>query len=648
MHDRITLNTLGTPELVSADFRNVTPRTRRALAIIAYLSRMPGFSDTRESIANLFWPGVEKTKASNTLRQTLLHIREMQEEVGFTFIGTDNQSISLDASRIITDQDKIRECLKGGLMPANNKATRLWRGDFLEGYEDMGEAFSEWLADEREAVYDDLEQAATEVIIKEGNSHGDDHIEAVASFLLWMDPSDEFAHSTLIRLYIRQGNRDKAENQYRNCKREMANSLGREPSKETQKLLKEAASSPTGNLLPKDKQAIRFPSILISDSSNSFDIDARAHSVREGIVSGLSSFRTLELHESAALDATAANRPTLVSHEQGSYALRFRYDPIMQSMNVRLEDKSDGLIIFTEFVDLADDIDPQRIAHAIRIMSNRIHDGTIREATAKHPNSPFAHWHKAYELLLKFRNDTDIEALRILDELQAAYPDFGYSYAAKSSIWLKRRMSYPDLDGEQPNIADIQELLRKSINLDPWIPDTLRVLSWSHIAQEKWDDAIHGFRQALEVSPMDPFNAISVAKGLAVAGDVTSALKLADKALKGSVSTPGVFYEYLGNIHFAAGNYERAVHYLKQSPEDSFNGLVSLLAAQKAGSMNDQLPETQRLLKQASSSNFGKNLQGKSEEVLEWFQNRHGFANPDANKAFKNVLPTVAKIVAHA
>jgi tetratricopeptide (TPR) repeat protein len=206
-------------------------------------------------------------------------------------------------------------------------------------------------------------------------------------------------------------------------------------------------------------------------------------------------------------------------------------------------------------------------------------------------------------------------------------------------------MSYPDLNGEHAAISDIQDLLRKSITLDPWIPDTHRVLSWSYIAQEKWNDAIHGFRQALDVSPMDPFNAISVAKGLAYAGDTGTGLRIAEKAFNGSDNIPALLYEYFGNIHFAAGNYDRAAHFLKRSPKDSFNGLVGLLAAQTAGGMHDQIPETEKLLKHATVSNFGHSLRGRSTQVLEWFKSRHGFANPDANQAFKNILPAATKII---
>lgn len=647
MTGKIILNTLGAPELLTEDFEDFTPKIRRATALIAYLSRQPGYTETRDNLASLLWSESAKPKASSTLRQTIQHLRKVQDEIGLEFILSDGPNITLIADLIETDQSKILKSLISGLTPSNNKATRLWRGEFLEGFEDIDVAYTNWLNDERGNVHEQLEQAASNIIQEGSYKHGDDHIEAVASFLLWMDPSDEFAHAALIRLYAEQGSPEKAKNQYDNCSREMRKLLGKDPSVQTREMLEVKSKNEFQRMIARigTSKGIEFPTILISDASFGNDLDARAQSVREGIVSGLSSFKSLNIHETSSTNVPNSEIPALLSHDQGAYALRFRYDPFMECMNIRLEDKADGLIIFSDFVDLANDVDRNRISHAIQMMSNRIHDGTIKEAKKKNPLSPFAFWHETLDLLLKFRNDTDIEAMSVLDEISAIHTDFSPAYSAKASVYLKRNMVYPHLGEDQLGYTKAQQLLKKSITLDPWSSVSLRGMGWAHIAKEEWAEATHVFKQALETSPLDPFNAISVAEGLAIAGETGIALKISDKALQTSINTPELLYSYVGNIHLAAGNYARANDYLKRSPKHNISALVALLTAQTAGGMNDEVPETKKLINKASSENFGTELTGKADQVLNWWQKRFGFANPSTNRAFKAVLPTVAEVM---
>lgn len=647
MSNKILLNALGTPELLSADGSQLASKTRRATALIGYLARKDDHTESRQALASMLWSDSEWEKSSGSLRQTLSHIRDTEKAAGFSFIEASRSSIRLKPDFVFSDLDQIRTSLDGKLSPSNNEAIRLWKGDFLEGFEDIDDAFSEWLLNEREVIQQEFETAAVKAISDESAQYSEDHIEATASFLLWIDPSDEFAHATLIRLYTSQGRSEKAEAQYKSCVKEMTAALGREPSEETRSLLKTPASKTETISKPvrteKVSDKIRFPTILISNNGIEGDTDTRALSVRDGIVSGLSSLRSFELHEASSIDIHQANAPILMNSGLQQYALRFRHDPIMDCLTVSLENKGDGLVIFQERMDLSSDADRKRILDSIQLMTSRIHDQVSTDAKLHHPDTPFALWRVAEDLLWQYDLNADRQALELIDKIEHRHSDFSLTYSARSSIMLKHLNHYPKLDGGLPDLKEIQLESQKSIDLDPWHSQNRRMFGWSQIGLENWDDARSTFMIALNLSPLDPMNMISVAKGLAVAGDTDTAMRYADKTLSNMTVVPKVVYDYLGNIHFAAGNFDKAATFLEKSPEHSISSLITRAAALNSTGQTEELEKTLKVLSRTGHRSFGTEILGQPDLIYNWLAQRHGFANPLATHSFKAILRMAAE-----
>lgn len=643
MENRIRLNVLGTPELFSPEGNSVASRTRAATALIAYLARTPGHTENRDVLSSMLWSESETDKAKLSLRQTLNHIRLTEKEAGLVFIDTDKNTVSLNPEFLYSDLDQIRDILHGGLTASGNQAIRLWKGDFLKGYDDIDEVFSEWLLKERETIQQEFEAAAVRAINDTSSDYSDDHVEATANFLLWIDPSDEFAHATLIRLYASQGNREKAEQQYKDCVKEMSTALGLEPSEETRKLLevKKFLNRETDTSVPGER--IKFPLILLSDSGFGAETDARAHSVRDGIVSGLSSLRSFELREAAGLDLQNPDVPFLLNNDLEKYGLRFRFDSLLGCMNVSLENKSDGLIIIKEFIDVSEDTDKHRILNAIQMMTSQIKAKIADDAKTNHPETPYALWCHIEDLLWQFDVNADRQAMELIDRIQRRHSDFSQAYAGRTSIMLKHLFHYPTLDENRPELEQALRESQKSVDLDPWHSGNRRMLGFSQIGQENWDDARHTFKQALEMNPMDPMNCLSVSEGLAFAGEIDTALKLAKKATDNiaNMSAPG--YEYLGNVHFSAGNFTKAAELLERAPEHSVSSLVTRAAALKSAGMTEELADVLTKLSRTAKAEFGADILGRPVEIHEWLDNRHGFANPVANQSYKEILKIAAE-----
>lgn len=640
MENRIRLNVLGTPELFSPEGNSVASRTRAATALIAYLARTPGHTETRDILSSMLWSESEKDKAKLSLRQTLNHIRLTEKEAGLTFINTDKNTVSLNPEIFYSDLDQIRDILHGGLTASGNQAIRLWKGDFLKGFDDIDEVFSEWLMKERETIQQEFEAAAVRAIKDTSSNYSEDHIEATANFLLWIDPSDEFAHATLIHLYASQGNREKAEQQYKDCVKEMSAALGSAPSEETRKLLEVKKHLDQGT---ESDDRIKFPLILLSDSGFGGEIDARAYSVRDGIVAGLSSLRSFELRESAGLDLKNTDTPFLLNNDLEKYGLRFRFDPLLGCMNVSLENKSDGLIIIKEFIDVSEDTDKHRILNAIQMMTSQIKAKIADDAKTNHPETPYALWCHVEDLLWKFNVDADRQARELIDRLQRQYSNFSQAYAGRTSIILKQLFHYPTFDEEHANLDEALRESRKSVDLDPWRAQNHRMLGFSLVGQENWDEARQAFRQALDLSPMDPLNCLSVSEGLAFSGETDMAIKLARKAIDNTPNMAPAAYEYLGNIHFSAGDFAKAAELLERAPEHSISAYVTRAAALKKLGMTEELASVLSKLSRTAKTDFGETIIGQPAETLKWLNKRHGFANPVAHQSFKNILKTAAE-----
>ena len=204
--------------------------SRKAEAILVYLAMRGGMCN-RNVLATLFWPENPESQAMTSLRValSLLH-RELKDylEVTHDVIGMKpGANVYLD----VTDLEGKLEC--GEV----EQALDVYQGDFLQGFHirDCLE-FEDWcrLQQERvnKLVTNGLHAAISQAIETEDFQQG----QAFARRLLEIDPLDEQAHRKCMLLYVLDGQRAHAVEQYEKCKDILQAELGVEPSQETQSL----------------------------------------------------------------------------------------------------------------------------------------------------------------------------------------------------------------------------------------------------------------------------------------------------------------------------------------------------------------------------------------------------------------------------
>lgn len=583
---------LGRPLLLDKDQDPVAVKTRKALAIMGYLGRMGGLTSPREALADLLWSSTDRHKAMQSLRQALRQLKTAEETAGIDVVRSSPGHVQLDQALFFSDLTRVLELVNRGNASDFREAEELWRGEFMSGYDDIDPEFSDWLTVERERVRSEVASAAFRHLNEISVDDEGAKVEAGGRFLLKMDPAFESAHRVLIRLYLKLGQRERAEQQLRTCEREMRLHLDAEPEEETKNLLQrdDAASArheglqdtgdvkPIRGFLPNNEDVVRLPEISILSTSLSKKGLGDAVHLREEVVSGLSSFRSFDLYESQYFGDENAPKPTLVEgQELGSYLLRFRHDERSGKIVIQFEDRSNGQIVFNEIVDFS-------LWEGITPVASQIVSRIHMHATARLRNpsntAVFARWCQAEALLWDFTKQSDEKAMRLLDDLERTHGSFSMTYAGKASIIMKQELHFPLLDrtiSEGEN--NLLNLAEKSIMLDPWQAVNQRVYGWALILSNMPEEAKRAFHNAGRLSSADPANLMSVAEGLAFSGDVNEARATAQRAFSLFAFVPRVFYEYLANIYFAAEDYESAIKQIERGAGVGISGLTTRVAA---------------------------------------------------------------------
>ncbi|WP_420641457.1 BTAD domain-containing putative transcriptional regulator [Candidatus Leptofilum sp.] len=235
--------------------------SRKADALFVYLACNPR-PHPRETLATLFWPDNDQTRALANLSVILSSLRKQLNE----FLITDRHTVSLnidaafwldvaafeqaiEAAQKRPQADRISRTVAAQLQTAVTH----YKGDFLAGFNIRGvPEFEAWMLLEQERLRQMMLDTLSDLIAfhqQRGQfSNGIQH----AQRLLALDPLQEEAHRQLMRLYALDNQRPTALAQFEQCVAVLADELGIEPDEETNHLYEQL----------KDEKSARAPENL--------------------------------------------------------------------------------------------------------------------------------------------------------------------------------------------------------------------------------------------------------------------------------------------------------------------------------------------------------------------------------------------------
>ena len=199
---------------------------RKPLALLSYVARHGPRPVARTELATLFWGERGEDRARQSLRQTLLELKQAigdRADVDAEAVGIRPDSLELD---IVAFE---RDVAAGDLRAAVGR----WRGDFFDGSEDIGgDGFRRWIENERVALHRQL-SVAMQRLIGDAEIRGD-WAEACAMAEQWAKALrfDETAHLRLIEVLRMSGRAAEAATVHSSFATRIRTALDVEPSAE--------------------------------------------------------------------------------------------------------------------------------------------------------------------------------------------------------------------------------------------------------------------------------------------------------------------------------------------------------------------------------------------------------------------------------
>jgi DNA-binding SARP family transcriptional activator len=231
------LELLGDFRLRSESGSLITISARKSQAMLAYLAVKPNQLVSRDKMASLLWSSTAPEQARQSLRQTLSTMRrELAAVSPQKLLVEEGDFLSLDASLVYCDVAEFESLVATGTPEALDPATRLYSGDFLDGFQIDEERFDQWVLAERDRLHRMALRAHAQLVEQLARSGSLDEAIAIAQQSLRLDPLQEAMHRTLMRLYLQSGDLLNALQQYDSCAKVLRRELDLEPDAETRAL----------------------------------------------------------------------------------------------------------------------------------------------------------------------------------------------------------------------------------------------------------------------------------------------------------------------------------------------------------------------------------------------------------------------------
>ena len=223
--------------------------TPRLQSLFAYLVLHADIPQARHHIAFLLWPDTSEANARNNLRQFLFQLRQALPNVdhylssdanSLCWHSTGDQSIDVQEFEEALAQAAVLEQSGdwGGIRKRLDEALSIYRGELLPG------CYDDWIMPQRDRLHDQCRTAYQKLvrILEEQR----DYLSALqaAQTLLRLDPLDEKANVTLMRLHSLNHDLSAARRVYISALETLKQELGVEPGQSLQRAYERLQRAP--------------------------------------------------------------------------------------------------------------------------------------------------------------------------------------------------------------------------------------------------------------------------------------------------------------------------------------------------------------------------------------------------------------------
>jgi DNA-binding SARP family transcriptional activator/Tfp pilus assembly protein PilF/TolB-like protein len=205
-------------------------------ALIAYLAMAPDLRAGREELAHLLWGDRSDGQARQNLRQCLIALRRDLGPRSSALI-TMAESVALDADSVWIDAIAFEVGTPSHDVAEAERASALYRGEFLKGLPVETDAFTAWAGRERERLQRIATQAVEERVAKLDIAGDGRSAIVLAESLVAADPLREDWQRSLLLLYARYNCREAALQHAQKFSAHLKEELGADPEPATKDLI---------------------------------------------------------------------------------------------------------------------------------------------------------------------------------------------------------------------------------------------------------------------------------------------------------------------------------------------------------------------------------------------------------------------------
>lgn len=565
----LLVQTIGRFEIRYAG-RPIEFPSRKSRALLAYLALTEGRRETRDRLVGLFWSESDEARARASLRQSVYEVREAFAKIGLTGVSADRLDVSLIEPMVVDLAEVVAAAEAGRAHPALIAAERPLDACLAE-FETIDAAFRVWVLARRQSTADRI-AAHLQRALREGAPDA----EGVCRALLALDPSNEEAARTLIRLRVEAGDIGGALGVYKHLWDLLDEEYDTEPSRETQDLVAQIKmGQPLGGLSPplEAAPAIRLaPETKIVISIGGFDTtgtrDEHRYLVqgfRRELIACLVRFREWIVRDHGALAAGERASVTRL----GEYivdASAFESGKGLRLL-IMLRDAHTNDYLWSERIELsvgnwfdAQQAVVKRLATALNVQMSA---GRLEAATGEGPKDLTAYdlWLRGQAILRSFSGSEYRGAreamLRIVDHA----PTFAPALSSLSQINNSIHIAVPGVYLDRRTSEESLTFARRAARLDPMDARGQLCLGWALILSGAFDQGGLHHQFAIELNENDPWILISSALGAAFRGEHEMARDLSERAVGLSFEPGPAHWGYCAQVAFMRGDHAEAARF---------------------------------------------------------------------------------------
>ncbi len=236
----LRLQCLGRLRLRDSDGTDISPRTRKARAVLAYLA-LTGQPVSRTRIADLLWSERGPDQARSSVRQAIFEVKRCAPP-GRPVLITSRDEISLDSAAVVGDLAEIRRAAASGDAERLRELLAGSKPELLADLDDLDPVFDGWLRVERAR-----EPSATLAIVLtaavtciEADRAGE--ARGIVAEVQRLDPCSEEAARLAMTIDRRLGDRSAIHRHFEVLRDRLRADYDAEPSRETRELFEQCAA----------------------------------------------------------------------------------------------------------------------------------------------------------------------------------------------------------------------------------------------------------------------------------------------------------------------------------------------------------------------------------------------------------------------